>query len=190
MAAMLSDTTIIFTFKLNKQPIFYCVSSRKVKTITVIRHCKSDWSYHVDDHDRPLNARGKANIPMIGERLSELNCKPDIVYHSSATRAKQTALGINKSGNLNWSLIELRELYTFDASVVLNFIQNQSDDLKHIGIVAHNPGLTDLINRLTTVRLDNLPTGGFAQIEFDTDNWSNIGDQPGRLVFLEYPKML
>jgi len=81
-------------------------------------------------------------------------------------------------------------LYTFDAFDVINFLKTMDKHVKHVMIVGHNPGLTEVINRLSHVNLDNLPTCGFAQFTFDISFWSDLETVEGELDFLEYPKMI
>ena len=57
-------------------------------------------------------------------------------------------------------------------------------------IIAHNPGLTNLINMITNINLDNLPTTGIANIDFDCDSWNNISIENSNLVDLKFPKQL
>ena len=69
-------------------------------------------------------------------------------------------------------------------------IKNYSDDYQSAVIIAHNPGLTNLINNITTMSLDNLPTTGIAEIEFNINGWSDISYENSNLVDLKFPKQL
>ena len=41
-----------------------------MKELLVLRHAKSSWKHpELDDHDRPLNKRGKRDAPRMGELL-------------------------------------------------------------------------------------------------------------------------
>ena len=57
-------------------------------------------------------------------------------------------------------------------------------------IIAHNPGLTNFINLMTNLTLDNLPTTGILVIDFDCNNWNNISTENCSLVDLKFPKQL
>ncbi len=161
-----------------------------MKTLTLLRHCKSDWSFgDLSDHDRPLNKRGKRDIPNIAGRLNVLDYNPDVCFHSSARRAKDTANGVLEYLDFSVKLIETDDLYVFDFVSLHNFIMSVPDKYDNILLVAHNPGLTDLINFLGDVKLDNLPTGGYCQYQFDLGRWEDIDEGKGMYTFLEYPKM-
>ena len=63
-----------------------------MKTLFLIRHAKSSWEDStIDDHERPLNQRGKANAPIMAKRLQKLGIKPDALFSSTAKRAVSTA---------------------------------------------------------------------------------------------------
>ncbi|MBO6517637.1 MAG: histidine phosphatase family protein [Bacteroidia bacterium] len=161
-----------------------------MKKITLLRHCKSDWSFdELSDHDRPLNKRGKGDLSIIGHRFNQLNFAPEVCFHSSAKRAKDTAMGVVEYMDATPTLEERSELYSFSAETFFEFIRNISDHHGDVLLVAHNPGLTDLINFLGDVRIDNLPTGGYCQYEFDVDQWSEVAEAKGEYRFIEYPKM-
>jgi len=159
------------------------------KTLILLRHGKSDWTFDLRDHDRPLNPRGKSDVPKIAHRFSELNLVPQACFHSTAKRATDTALGVLEEIDVN-RVESHSQLYTFDSEEVLEFIAGVDNDLDSILLVGHNPAYTELVNRFTSVRLDNLPTCGFTVIDFQIDLWSEIANMYGDLRILEYPKLL
>ncbi|MCB0733868.1 MAG: histidine phosphatase family protein [Flavobacteriales bacterium] len=162
-----------------------------MKKLLVVRHCKSDWDNPgLPDHDRPLNQRGLNDLPKIASRLTELQPTVEKVFHSTAKRAADTARYIHQNWNPGIPISDKSVLYTFSAHELRYFISTLPDELSAVMIVSHNPGLTDLINDLTRIRLDNLPTGGFCMMEFDVDSWSKIRDRSAEVDFLEYPKMI
>jgi phosphohistidine phosphatase len=65
------------------------------RTLILIRHTKSDWDDPgLDDHDRPLNDRGRLSAPRIGAWLAEQGFEPDAVLCSTARRTRETWEGI------------------------------------------------------------------------------------------------
>jgi phosphohistidine phosphatase len=63
-----------------------------MKTLLVLRHAKSSWSDPaLDDHERPLNKRGRRDAPRMGELVREYGLIPDVVISSDAVRARLTA---------------------------------------------------------------------------------------------------
>ena len=63
-----------------------------MKTLLLLRHAKSSWKDDtLTDHQRPLNKRGLATAPMMGQYLAEHGLLPDRIISSTAARAKHTA---------------------------------------------------------------------------------------------------
>ncbi len=55
--------------------------------------------------------------------------------------------------------------------------------------VGHNPGLTELVNRLLPdLALDNLPTSGIVAIDLSTPSWRNAATASAKLAYYDYPK--
>ena len=51
-------------------------------------------------------------------------------------------------------------------------------------LFGHNPGLTDVVNRLGTRNLANVPTCGVVAFDFDVDRWSDVvKSSPSRMDF-------
>lgn len=62
------------------------------RRLIIMRHAKSSWGDPgLDDHDRPLNERGRRDAPRIGERLAALGWTPDLISASDAQRTRETA---------------------------------------------------------------------------------------------------
>ena len=69
------------------------------KRLILIRHAKSDWGNpSVRDFDRPLNKRGNANAPEMGQRMVSQNIYPELIVSSPALRALTTAKYFAKIG--------------------------------------------------------------------------------------------
>jgi phosphohistidine phosphatase len=57
-------------------------------TLLVLRHAKSSWDdAALDDHERPLNTRGRRDAPRMGTLVREYGLIPDVVISSDAVRA-------------------------------------------------------------------------------------------------------
>ena len=58
------------------------------KVLLILRHAKSSWKdKKVDDHDRPLNNRGRREAIKMGEHLKIMNLLPDTIITSSALKS-------------------------------------------------------------------------------------------------------
>src|SRR5436309_2529349 len=62
-----------------------------MKSLYLLRHAKSSWKDPgLDDHDRPLNKRGRQAAKIMATYLRRSEITPDVVICSTATRAKET----------------------------------------------------------------------------------------------------
>jgi phosphohistidine phosphatase len=55
-------------------------------------------------------------------------------------------------------------------------------------IVGHNPGFTELANRLDDIRLDNMPTAGMLCTTFGAPDWAGIDPAEARFDWFDFPK--
>ncbi|MBK5269369.1 MAG: histidine phosphatase family protein, partial [Bacteroidia bacterium] len=140
------------------------------KRVLLIRHAKSDWDDpSLRDFDRPLNSRGKRDAPVMANRLREKKIKIDAFISSPAKRAKRTASVFAKEFKVKKKeIVFLDKLYGAEPDIFGEVIKNMDDAFDSIAIFAHNPGLTDFANRLTDVRIDNIPTCGVFAIKIHT----------------------
>jgi phosphohistidine phosphatase len=161
-----------------------------MKTIYVIRHAKSSWDdLALDDFDRPLNERGKRDVPRMAKRLKEKEPAIDTVISSPANRAITTAKGIADILQLDATHIRQEpRLYHASAETMLTIVQKLTDKVDTIMLVGHNPGLTDFVNELTGESIANVPTCGMVAITFTASEWSAIRWNTGKLLFFDYPK--
>jgi phosphohistidine phosphatase len=161
-----------------------------MKTLYLNRHAKSSWSNpSLDDFDRPLNKRGKRDAPFMGDILRKKVLPPDIIYSSPAKRAISTAFEIAEAFKYDKEEIQQKQIiYDAVVSDIIRIINNTSDDYDIIMMFGHNPTFTLASNYLTNKFIDNIPTSGFVQIDFDLDSWREVDGDTGKLVLFEYPK--
>ena len=71
-----------------------------MKSLYLLRHAKSSWKeLGLNDHDRPLNKRGRQAAKIMATFLRRSEITPDVVICSTATRAKETLDPIVKAIN-------------------------------------------------------------------------------------------
>lgn len=161
-----------------------------MKTLTILRHAKSSWDDNdLVDFDRPLNARGERDAPTMGQRIKAAGIRPSLIVSSPAVRAWSTARMI--ATELAYPLEFLqreRDLYHAGTERLFDVIARQDEGFNSIVIVGHNPGLTDLANKLITGLTSNLPTAGYVAFLVDTDTWELRGRKSTDLIQYDYPK--
>ncbi|MGB0166257.1 MAG: SixA phosphatase family protein [Luteibaculum sp.] len=162
------------------------------KTIYLIRHAKSSWSHpDLNDYDRPLNDRGKYGLSLISNYIKKENIRPEVILYSSAKRTTETFHGICKHMDLNKiHVLSKKELYHASQKTIVNHLNSLPDEYNTAFYIGHNPGITDALNYLTDAGIDNMPTLGFAEIEFDVSSWNEVHRALGSLKRFIYPKKL
>lgn len=161
-----------------------------MKTLTILRHAKSSWSDStLPDHDRPLNARGERDAPMMAGRLRQAGIRPSLILCSSAARARATAQEIAREISYPLEFLQREKaLYHAGVKALIDVLAEQDVGFNSILIVGHNPGLTDLANYLVPDLTDNLPTCGFVSVEVDRDDWDFRNIDGVELTAYDYPK--
>lgn len=161
-----------------------------MKTLYLMRHAKSSWKDPMlQDHQRPLNKRGKRNVPVMGKRLSARSVHLDRIITSDARRALDTARPIGEWIGLNSSDVQsVPLLYHASQKELLDFVRGLEDAWQQVMIVGHNPGLHDVANLFYTPPIHKLPTAGIVTLVFDIDRWKKI--DPKRLIYsgFDFPK--
>jgi phosphohistidine phosphatase len=161
-----------------------------MKTLYLIRHAKSSWDDpQLSDHDRPLNKRGERDAPLMAKILKKKKIKPDLILSSSAVRALEYAKVI--SSHLDYKkkdIVSTKDLYLSDEDEMLKILKNVKDSNDIVFLFGHNPDITSFANSLCSANLDNIPTSGICEIEFDTDNWNDIDYGKGKFKSFDYPK--
>ena len=165
-----------------------------MRYIWIIRHGKSAWGDPGEtDHDRPLNKRGERNGGAMQAWFANQDHPAQWVWSSSAVRAKLTAAYV--TAGFNATFAEEPSLYLASAETALDCLRATPADVESVALVAHNPGLTYLVNRLGEDYVtDNLVTFGTAlfEVEDATPDWSwaDLGFGGARLVSLHTPKTI
>ncbi|TNF98497.1 MAG: phosphohistidine phosphatase SixA [Gammaproteobacteria bacterium] len=116
--------------------------------LLIMRHAKSDWNAPVSDYDRPLNKRGKKEAKQMGQYLNEIGLVPDKVISSPALRAKATAETVINHMGSGKDITFDRELYMSGVETLLENIRGYAQESKRLMLVAHNPGMDELVEYL------------------------------------------
>lgn len=145
-----------------------------MKRLILMRHAKSDWSGGpANDHDRPLNPRGRKAATALGGWLSSHEIVPDQVLSSTSARTTETLKRLNLPPEIDTQF--LRTLYLAPAEVILNTLQEAKGDC--VLMIGHNPG----IGMTAEAILESLPahpkftaypSGATLVADFDIADWS------------------
>jgi len=147
-----------------------------MKTLVLLRHAKSSWDFPIDDIDRPLKLKGINRIIKTSIESAKMFNKSDIIITSPANRAVHTAIILARETNLGVNKISINHsLYSFSSIIIEKTIRTISNKYDYITFVGHNPAFTDLINKLSNKKIQNLKTAFWAKIIFKENKWENIG---------------
>ena len=156
-----------------------------MKTLLILRHAKSSWSnLGLADIDRPLNKRGKRDAPRIGALLREEDLVPDLIISSPALRARKTAKAVSDNSGYEGEIEIQGEFYPGDPDSFIEAFYSIPNQIERILIIAHNPGLEELLYVLTGESA-RMPTSALAQVSLPVDRWLDLDDDTeGKLVNL------
>jgi phosphohistidine phosphatase len=149
----------------------------------------------MDDFSRPLKKRGRRAAKWIGHWLREQHLIPDTVLSSPAIRALETAQRVCKQLDIDESaIIYDPRIYEADAQTLLDVLTTGCHQ-RRVLLVGHNPGLEDLLLKLTPHSIPlsangkYLSTAALAHIIFEGD-WTELAESSAKLVTLIRPDSL
>ena len=175
-----------------------------MRRLMLLRHAKTEPDAPSGrDEDRRLDDRGHRDAAQIGSWIAANPPFPDAVLVSHAVRARQT-------WDIAWEAMKdrvappqveiLPELYLADPAQILETIRTATipADPRRLMLVGHNPGMHELAMMLAgggdkaarKAIEDNLPTSGLVILDFDIDDWTDVGFRRGELAQFVSPKLL
>ena len=141
-----------------------------MKKIIFVRHAKSSWEYDVSDKDRPLKERGINDAQLVSQQFATLHIKIDYAFSSPANRALHTAMLFLRTLKYNFDDFKVsNKLYDFSGDSVLGFLKEMDNKLQTILVFGHNYAFTSLVNTLGDRYIENVPTSGLTEMNFDVN---------------------
>lgn len=165
------------------------------RRLYLLRHAKSDWdAEYSDDHDRPLDRRGKDAAALVGRWLAALGELPDAVLCSTAVRARDTVERAMAAGGWSRPVALSRQLYLTAPEEVLAEIRNTEDPIRRLLVAGHQPVWAELTGELIASGEPGaslkFPTAALARIDFEAESWRDVAPGRGALKWLVTPKAL
>jgi len=166
-----------------------------MKTLTIIRHAKAESPEEsANDFDRPLTPRGQKDAGYLAKFLTRLEPPIDWLISSPALRARQTTEQIAAELAVAESIVWQETLYLADAETLLRVLCEAPQDMEHVALVGHNPGMEELVAGLCTGSPPHLnlamPTAALAHLQLEIFWWNQIRWGCGQLQLLVTPKVL
>lgn len=157
--------------------------------LILMRHAKSDWSFDLEDHERPLNSRGQQAAKAMGDWLRAQNLQPDQVLCSSATRTRETLAGLDLTAPTRFSDV----LYHAAPDTLLEELKSATGQT--VLIVGHNPGIALFANGLLAKPVDHrgfrdYPTCATLVARFEINTWQELTLAQGHAEAFMVPREL
>jgi len=167
------------------------------RTLYLMRHAKSDWnSGAMHDFERPLNERGAGDARKMGRWMAGEGLRPERILASPALRAWQTVTAMCRALDFPPEAVDFdRRLYLADRATLCAVISETPANIASQLLVAHNPGMEELIGHLlgdaAPLSIDGkvLPTAALFALELP-DEWGTLGRGDASLLASQRPREL
>ena len=156
-----------------------------------MRHAKSSWSDpRLADHDRPLNARGRASASAIGRWMQGNGYQPEQTLCSSSARTRETLDLLKLEGEVSY----LEALYHASENRLLQLLQNKAT-AKSVLMLGHNPGAAFFAEAIVrtppkTEAFSLFPTAACLVVRFDVKRWQDVQFGTGHAEAFIVPRTL
>ena len=145
-----------------------------MRELLLLRHAKSTWDDpSLTDHQRPLNARGRDAAPLMGELLRDEALIPDLILSSDSARTRETVMLLKEPMEYSGETLFLSELYHASPATIFAVLQQHAHATR-ILVVAHNPGLQELVSSLSGV-MTPFPTAALASFSHNEEGFTLKG---------------
>lgn len=161
-----------------------------MKRLILMRHGKSSWGDpSLDDHDRPINGRGKVSARVLGDWLRAKNYIPDQILSSDSRRTRETFAGLRIMCDTEF----LDALYHAGPEDMLRVLRKAAGDC--VLMLGHNPGIGWFAQNLVAEppphpRFFDYPTCATLVADFDIEAWNEVGTGTGKAVDFIIPREL
>jgi len=156
-----------------------------MKKLLLIRHAKASHENGMDDFERPLKPSGIQDAAVMAQRLHSHHIIPQHIISSPALRTITTANIFAE--HLGTYTVETNEkIYEASENALFKTIAKLPDEWDFIALVGHNPGIAEILYYLTG-KVKDVATGAIAFIDFEVDEWAEISNGNGNLLYYDEP---
>ena len=164
-----------------------------MKYLSILRHAKAQHiNEYPTDFERSLAPRGVKEAQHIGKVLAELEPTIDWIISSPAQRTRETTTFVVNALSFKRGVVWQDAIYEGVADGLLNLLAQVPNDMTHVLLIGHNPGMEELVSGLAAgspARLGiTVPTAGLAHLTLEIFGWNQIRWGCGTLHALLHPK--
>lgn len=162
-----------------------------MKTLIILRHADADDpSAEISDIERPLTELGREQAGRQGHFLRQSGVAVERVVASSAKRVQETAGALVAACGNGLEPESIETLYNAPGEVLLEYVRGIPDDCAVVLLVAHMPGVVQLVSLLTTEHVDLdliYSPGTMAAVQIEGDSWQDFDYGVGVLTLFLPP---
>ena len=160
-----------------------------MKNLFLLRHARAvSSSSGLRDFDRSLSDQGREQAERTGKYLKQQNIGFDLVFSSTALRARETTeLVLTSAGSMSEVRYEQR-IYEASVQQLLELVSEIEDEKKAVLLVGHKPGIEELLKRLTG-RFETMGTSTLAKIVIGGSEWIEAATENRDLNWLFKPQV-
>jgi phosphohistidine phosphatase len=162
----------------------------------LLRHAKAGPA-SAQDIERPLAPRGREAAPLMGAYLKAEQLFPDLALVSASRRTRET-----------WDLVQPhlgevtvryeQRIYEAPPERLLAILREVEPAFRSVLMIGHNPGCQDLARLLVghgdryafARMIQKFPTAALCVLDFDGEDWAEVGPRGARLDRFVTPKSL
>lgn len=143
------------------------------RDLLLLRHGHTKNAHPEGDFHRELKNKGKRNAQRIGTWLQQNDLQPEFILSSPAERARTTAEKSCKAAGMSTDIIaHIPHLYNGAPINLRGAIARTPNSINRLMVVAHNPGLSMLVNQLSNTYQAMAPAT-LVHLQFD-GSWKDI----------------
>ena len=174
-----------------------------MKRLLLLRHAKTEPAGpDIEDHERELLERGRADAPAIGAYLGAKKYVPDLILSSTARRTVETVELVVEQLPRKQHIDYVDQLYLVGWRAILAVIRAVRGPASTVLVVGHNPGIEQLatalsrqpVRRKERDRFDlieeKFPTCALAVLDFNVARWRDVAPGRGELTDFVRPRDL
>ncbi len=149
-----------------------------MKHVLILRHAQAaPAGGQLADIDRPLTPAGMAQATALGALLRDWGLPLGRVDCSAALRARQTAEAVIAGGGFDATPQPAGQLYNASGEELLAHVQRLPEGGDRVLLVAHVPGVAELLSLLTTEHVDlavAYRAGTLAAVASEEARWADL----------------
>ena len=158
-------------------------------TLYLLRHAKSSWDDPaLDDHERPLSARGWRNAAALAEHVRAEKIVPALILCSTARRARETLAAMVPALDGEIAIRIENDIYVASSSSLLARLRAVPDRTEPVMLIGHNPAIEGLAVVLAGDEApERMPTGALVALSTAAP-WAALGESPCHVVSVTIPR--